>query len=162
MFNDHDLEYTYMYHHFLYTGSYYKNRIGISACHLRIFLPFLTEDSNEAPADVLKIAQMITGSLDDTATSEESRHHHRSKKKSKWRKKRKASKEKKDHQQSDTEKDSAQDRLKTVDKVLSEDSQNSSFVSSKNPLESDEPDSKRINQQKSETVEDKMSDKEDM
>lgn len=157
MFNDHDLEYTYMYHHFLY--SYYKNRIGISACHLRIFLPFLTEDSNEAPADVLKIAQMITGSLDDTATSEESRHHHRSKKKSKWRKKRKASKEKKDHQQSDTEKDSAQDRLKTVDKVLSEDSQNSSFVSSKNPLESG---SKRINQQKPETVEDKMSDKEDM
>lgn len=157
MFNDHDLEYTYMYHHFLY--SYYKNRIGISACHLRIFLPFLTEDSNEAPADVLKIAQMITGSLDDTATSEESRHHHRSKKKSKWRKMRKASKEKKDHQQSDTEKDSAQDRLKTVDKVLSEDSQNSSFVSSKNPLESD---SKRINQQKPETVEDKMSDKEDM
>lgn len=157
MFNDHDLEYTYMYHHFLY--SYYKNRKGISACHLRIFLPFLTEDSNEAPADVLKIAQMITGSLDDTATSEESRHHHRSKKKSKWRKKRKASKEKKDHQQSDTEKDSAQDRLKTVDKVLSEDSQNSSFVSSKNPLESD---SKRINQQKPETVEDKMSDKEDM
>lgn len=156
MFNDHDLEYTYMYHHFLY--SYCKNRIGISACHLRIFLPFLTEDSNEAPADVLKIAQMITGSLDDTATSEESRHH-RSKKKSKWRKKRKASKEKKDHQQSDTEKDSAQDRLKTVDKVLSEDSQNSSFVSSKNPLESD---SKRINQQKPETVEDKMSDKEDM
>lgn len=108
---------------------------------------------------MLKIAQMITGSLDDTATSEESRHHHRSKKKSKWRKKRKASKEKKDHQQSDTEKDSAQDRLKTVDKVLSEDSQNSSFVSSKNPLESD---SKRINQQKPETVEDKMSDKEDM
>lgn len=160
MFNDHDLEYTYMYHHFLY--SYCKNRIGISACHLLIFLPFLTEDSNEAPADVLKIAQMITGSLDDTATSEESRHHHRSKKKSKWRKKRKASKEKKDHQQSDTEKDSAQDRLKTVDKVLSEDSQNSSFVSSKNPLESDEPDSKRINQQKPETVEDKMSDKEDM
>lgn len=159
MFNDHDLEYTYMYHHFLY--SYCKNRIGISACHLRIFLPFLTEDSNEAPADVLKIAQMITGSLDDTATSEESRHH-RSKKKSKWRKKRKASKEKKDHQQSDTEKDSAQDRLKTVDKVLSEDSQNSSFVSSKNPLESDEPDLKRINQQKPETVEDKMSDKEDM
>lgn len=157
MFNDHHLEYTYMYHHFLY--SYCKNRIGISACHLRIFLPFLTEDSNEAPADVLKIAQMITGSLDDTATSEESRHHHRSKKKSKWRKKRKASKEKKDHQQSDTEKDSAQDRLKTVDKVLSEDSQNSSFVSSKNPLESD---SKRINQQKPETVEDKMSDKEDM
>lgn len=157
MFNDHDLEYTYMYHHFLY--SYCKNRIGISACHLRIILPFLTEDSNEAPADVLKIAQMITGSLDDTATSEESRHHHRSKKKSKWRKKRKASKEKKDHQQSDTEKDSAQDRLKTVDKVLSEDSQNSSFVSSKNPLESD---SKRINQQKPETVEDKMSDKEDM
>lgn len=157
MFNDHDLECTYMYHHFLY--SYCKNRIGISACHLRIFLPFLTEDSNEAPADVLKIAQMITGSLDDTATSEESRHHHRSKKKSKWRKKRKASKEKKDHQQSDTEKDSAQDRLKTVDKVLSEDSQNSSFVSSKNPLESD---SKRINQQKPETVEDKMSDKEDM
>lgn len=157
MFNDHDLEYTYMYHHFLY--SYCKNRIGISACHLRIFFPFLTEDSNEAPADVLKIAQMITGSLDDTATSEESRHHHRSKKKSKWRKKRKASKEKKDHQQSDTEKDSAQDRLKTVDKVLSEDSQNSSFVSSKNPLESD---SKRINQQKPETVEDKMSDKEDM
>lgn len=120
------------------------------------------EDSNEAPADVLKIAQMITGSLDDTATSEESRHHHRSKKKSKWRKKRKASKEKKDHQQSDTEKDSAQDRLKTVDKVLSEDSQNSSFVSSKNPLESDEPDLKRINQQKPETVEDKMSDKEDI
>lgn len=157
MFNDHDLEYTYMYHHFLY--SYCKNRIGISACHLRIILPFLTEDSNEAPAHVLKIAQMITGSLDDTATSEESRHHHRSKKKSKWRKKRKASKEKKDHQQSDTEKDSAQDRLKTVDKVLSEDSQNSSFVSSKNPLESD---SKRINQQKPETVEDKMSDKEDM
>lgn len=157
MFNDHDLEYTYMYHHFLY--SYCKNRIGISACHLRIILPFLTEDSNEAPADVLKIAQMITGSLDDTATSEESRHHHRSKKKSKWRKKRKASKEKKDHQQSDTEKDSAQDRLKTVDKVLSEGSQNSSFVSSKNPLESD---SKRINQQKPETVEDKMSDKEDM
>lgn len=111
---------------------------------------------------MLKIAQMITGSLDDTATSEESRHHHRSKKKSKWRKKRKASKEKKDHQQSDTEKDSAQDRLKTVDKVLSEDSQNSSFVSSKNHLESDEPDSKRINQQKPETVEDKMSDKEDM
>lgn len=157
MFNDHDLEDTYMYHHFLY--SYCKNRIGISACHLRIILPFLTEDSNEAPADVLKIAQMITGSLDDTATSEESRHHHRSKKKSKWRKKRKASKEKKDHQQSDTEKDSAQDRLKTVDKVLSEGSQNSSFVSSKNPLESD---SKRINQQKPETVEDKMSDKEDM
>lgn len=120
------------------------------------------EDSNEAPADVLKIAQMITGSLDDTAKSEESRHHHRSKKKSKWRKKRKASKEKKDHQQSDDEKDSAQDTLKTVDNALSEDSQNSSFLGSKNSLESDEPDSKRMNQQKSETVEEKMSDKEDI
>lgn len=105
---------------------------------------------------------MITGSLDDTAKSEESRHHHRSKKKSKWRKKRKASKEKKDHQQSDDEKDSAQDTLKTVDNALSEDSQNSSFLGSKNSLESDEPDSKRMNQQKSETVEEKMSDKEDM
>lgn len=148
-----------MYPHFLY--SYYKNKIGISVCHLHLF-PFLTEDSNEAPADVLKIAQMITGSLDDTAKSEESRHDHHSKKKSKWRKKRKASKEKKDHQQSDDEKYSAQDMLKTIDNALSEDSQNSSFVGSKKHLEPDEPDSKRINQQNSETVGDKMSDKEDM
>lgn len=122
------------------------------------------DDSNEAPADVLKIAQMITGSMDSsTSKSEESNHHHhRSKKKSKWRKKRKASKERKDQQQSDKEKDSAQDTLKTVDNTLSEDSQNSNFVSSKNSLESDDLDSKKIKRQISETMEEKMSDKEEI
>ncbi|XP_022311111.2 uncharacterized protein LOC111116352 isoform X1 [Crassostrea virginica] len=82
------------------------------------------EDSNEGPADVLKMAQMITGSIDSSSKLEENhhRHHQHSKKKSKWRKK-KESKERK-NKTSDNDKKRMHEMEKTLSYVYSEDSQN--------------------------------------
>ncbi|XP_055996911.1 zinc finger CCCH domain-containing protein 11A-like isoform X2 [Ostrea edulis] len=100
-----------------------------------------TEDSNEAPADVLKMAQMITGSLGSPVKLEES-HHHRSKKKSKWRKKRKSSKEKKSFKENkliDNEEESNQDMLKSCDTAFSEDSKNDTVESAQHSVETVDP-----------------------
>ncbi|XP_062608681.1 zinc finger CCCH domain-containing protein 11A-like isoform X2 [Saccostrea cucullata] len=112
-----------------------------------------TEDSNEAPADVLKMAQMITGASASPVKSMDS-HHHRSKKKSKWRKKHKASKEKKDSKENkhtDSVDESTQDTTKSCDTAISEDSQNSNLVSSQHASESTEPVLLKTKRQNSET-----------
>ncbi|XP_061182814.1 zinc finger CCCH domain-containing protein 11B-like isoform X2 [Saccostrea echinata] len=112
-----------------------------------------TEDSNEAPTDVLKMAQMITGTSVSPVKSGES-HHHRSKKKSKWRKKHKSSKEKKDSKENklgDFVEESTQDTNKSCDTAISEDSQNSNFVSSQHALESVDPVLLKTKRQNSET-----------